>query len=73
MLVPMLAFNLDKHRLGYGGGYYDRTIDGIRRGMGREVVCVGVGFEVQKEDGEFERMDTDERLDYIITEKCIYT
>ena len=46
MFVPLLAFTLDGARLGYGGGYYDRTLHHIR--MNTEVFACGVGFDAQK-------------------------
>lgn len=65
VLVPLLAFDGDGHRLGYGAGYYDRTIRALRAGGG--VVAVGCAFEAQR----FElipRHDGDERLDWVVTE-----
>jgi 5-formyltetrahydrofolate cyclo-ligase len=65
LLVPLLAFDRRGHRLGYGGGYYDRTIAGLR--ARRQVLALGFAHAAQ----ELERVpdnDTDMRLDGIVTE-----
>ena len=46
LLVPLLAFSEDCHRLGYGGGFYDRTIARLK--AKKTVITIGVAFEVQK-------------------------
>ncbi|WP_372396990.1 5-formyltetrahydrofolate cyclo-ligase [Azospirillum sp. HJ39] len=66
LLVPLLAFDRGGHRLGYGAGYYDRTLDGLRDEGA--VLAVGVAFAAQEVpavpvDGH------DERLDWIVTER----
>ncbi len=68
MLVPLLAVDGDGNRLGYGGGYYDRTL--LQRRQGREgpVVAVGVAYDVQRV--QFVPHDEgDARLDWLITEQ----
>lgn len=66
VLIPMLAFTRAGGRLGYGGGYYDRTLANLRaRG---EVFACGMAFAGQEVDtlpqGEF-----DQGLDGILTEQ----
>ena len=78
----MLAFNEDCFRLGYGGGYYDRTIEMLRHQLKRKVLTIGISFEVQKYENykdvlekselDFAIGEHDEQLDYIITEKNVY-
>ena len=65
LLVPLLAFDRDGHRLGYGGGYYDRTLIRLR-GAGR-VVAVGIAFSAQEVEG-VPHDHTDQTLDWIVTE-----
>lgn len=66
LILPMLAFDKDGWRIGYGGGYSDRTMANLRaRGP---VLCVGVAYAAQ----EVESVPADEfdqRLDWIVTEK----
>lgn len=64
LLVPLLAFDRTGGRLGYGGGYYDRTLRALRRY--RPVVAVGVAFDAQEVDA-VPRSDYDERIDWIMT------
>ena len=58
MLVPLLAFDKNFNRLGYGGGFYDRTLASFAR-TGDKVAAIGVGFDVQEMEnlplGPFDR------------------
>ena len=45
----MLAFDSGCRRLGYGGGFYDRTL-GALRGAGRRVTAIGIAFDGQLVD-----------------------
>jgi 5-formyltetrahydrofolate cyclo-ligase len=49
ILVPLLAFDGEGYRLGYGGGYYDRTIE-IMRELPKPPLFFGVGFSMQEVD-----------------------
>ena len=66
LLVPLLAFDRSGHRLGYGGGYYDRTIRHLR-GQGR-LIGVGLAYGAQ-EVPAVPREGDDEALDWIVTER----
>ncbi len=48
ILVPLLAFDLSCWRLGYGGGYYDRTLANLRQSGG--VCAIGIAYEEQRLD-----------------------
>ena len=65
VLAPLLAFDPEGHRLGQGGGYYDRTLAALRRAG--PVVAVGIAFAAQRVE-RVPRGDGDERLDWIVTE-----
>lgn len=65
LLVPMLAFDRGGFRLGYGGGFYDRTLSALR--AVKPVIAVGVAFAGQ-EMAEVPREAHDEPLDWILTE-----
>jgi 5-formyltetrahydrofolate cyclo-ligase len=66
VLVPLLAFDPDGFRLGYGGGYYDRSLLALR-GAG-EVMAVGLAYDGQR-IAHIPSDDTDEKLDWVVTEK----
>ena len=65
----MLAFDWQGHRLGYGGGYYDRTLTALREvsDQGGEIVAIGVAFAGQLRD-KLPVSESDEPLDWILTE-----
>lgn len=67
VLVPLLAFDGHGGRLGYGGGYYDRTLQALRR-RERKIIAVGVAFAAQRRD-DLPLEPHDQRLDWVITEK----
>jgi len=66
LIVPLLAFDRAGYRLGYGGGFYDRTLEGLRRRG--PVVAIGFAFAAQEVD-RVPIEDTDQRLDLIVTER----
>ncbi len=70
LLVPLLGFDHAGHRLGYGGGYYDRTLDFLRANS--TVRAIGVAYAGQEVD-ELPREDHDHSLDAVITELGVRT
>jgi 5-formyltetrahydrofolate cyclo-ligase len=68
LIVPLLAWDRRGYRLGYGGGFYDRTLEGLRE-QGN-VFAVGFAFAAQ-EVAEVPIDATDQRLDAIVTEKGV--
>lgn len=70
LLVPLLAFDVLGYRLGYGGGYYDRTLS-VLRGAGHPVTAIGVGYDFQRVP-YVPRQNNDEPLDLIVTERGLY-
>ena len=65
LFVPLLSFDDDGYRLGYGGGFYDRTLAALR--ANGTPVAVGVGYAAQRVD-RVPRGPHDQRLDWIATE-----
>ena len=66
LLVPLLAFDRAGHRIGYGAGYYDMTITGLR--AKKPVTAVGIAFAAQ-EIPVVPATPRDARLDLVLTEK----
>lgn len=65
LIVPLLAFDRRGYRLGYGGGFYDRTLEELRRN--RPTFAVGFAFAAQEAAG-VPIEATDQPLDLIVTE-----
>lgn len=66
LLVPMLAFDRAGYRLGYGGGFYDRTLEKLRKL--KTVVAIGIAYQAQMVD-EVPRGPHDAPLDFVMTEE----
>ena len=63
ILLPLNGFDANGYRLGYGGGFFDRTL----AALSPRPLAVGVGFEINRLDSI--RPEThDQRLDWIVTE-----
>ena len=65
LIVPLLAFDWRGYRLGYGGGFYDRTLEVLR--ASGPAIAVGFGFAAQEVE-EVPVEPTDQKLDLIVTE-----
>ncbi len=63
VLVPLVGFDATGHRLGYGGGYYDRTL----AALSPRPVTIGVAFELGRL-GTLQPKPHDVALDWIVTE-----
>lgn len=67
LLIPLVGFDAAGHRLGYGGGYYDRTLAALKP----RPLAIGLGFEA----GRLESVDPaahDQPLDMIVTEAGVF-
>lgn len=69
MLVPLLAFDIHKNRLGYGGGYYDRYLNKFLK-INKKITTIGAAFSFQKYHN-LPSSKKDVKLNYILTEKGI--
>jgi len=68
ILIPLVAFDNNLNRLGYGGGYYDRVIEKLNRR--KKILKIGLAFSVQKVNN-LPVTKYDKKLDYIVTDKYI--
>jgi len=68
ILVPLVAFDKNLNRLGYGGGYYDRLIEKFSKK--KKILKIGLALSVQKID-KVPINSYDKKLDYIVTNKYI--
>ena len=70
VVVPMLSFDRELYRLGYGGGYYDKSIKILKNYFKNEkkiFITIGLAYSIQ-ENEKIPRENHDMNLDYIITE-----
>ena len=70
ILIPLVAFNSDLYRVGFGGGYYDRTLQYLSKRNIRPRLW-GIGYDFQRVNTNFQNK-FDIRLDKVITDKKIY-
>ena len=68
VIVPAVAYDKNCYRLGYGGGFYDRFLENLRK----DAVTIGIAFDLQIFD-EVPKEPHDAQLDYIVTESRILT
>jgi 5-formyltetrahydrofolate cyclo-ligase len=69
-LVPLLAFDDAGYRIGYGGGFYDRTLAALRADGRGPLLAIGVGLEAQRRPA-LPHEPFDERLDWLLTEERV--
>ena len=69
LIVPLLAFDRQGYRLGYGGGFYDRTLAKLRD-AGAAVTAVGFAYAGQEVEA-VPHADYDQRLDWLATERSL--
>jgi 5-formyltetrahydrofolate cyclo-ligase len=66
LIVPLLAFDRTGHRVGYGAGYYDLTINALR--ARKSVIAAGIAFAAQ-EISAVPHTERDAALDFVLTER----
>ena len=66
-LIPLVGFDAQRYRLGYGGGYYDRTLASTEK----PVKKIGIGFELGRSETIYPH-EFDVAMDIIITEQGLY-
>jgi len=68
LIVPLVAFSRKGGRLGYGGGFYDRTLEALR--AHKPTLAIGFAYAAQEQD-DLPLEDTDQPLDLIVTERGV--
>lgn len=68
LIVPLVAFDAAGNRLGYGGGFYDRTLEMLR--AQRATLAIGFAYDAQEAEG-LPLEETDQPLDMIVTESRV--
>ena len=68
ILIPMVGFDKNLNRLGYGGGYYDRIIEKLMKR--KKILKIGLAFSRQQVNN-LPISKYDKKMDYIVTEKYI--
>ncbi len=66
LIVPLACFDRQGHRIGYGAGYYDMTINALR--AKKPTAAVGIAFAAQ-EISRVPATPRDARLDFVLTER----
>ena len=66
LLVPLLAFDNRLFRIGYGGGYYDRYIEKIKKK--KKIITIGLAYSFQKVK-KLPINKYDIKLDFVVTDK----
>ncbi|QDW40974.1 5-formyltetrahydrofolate cyclo-ligase [Bradyrhizobium sp. KBS0727] len=69
MLMPLAAFDRQGHRIGYGAGHYDFTLEHLRKA--KAIIAIGTAFSVQ-EIKAVPAQPHDVALDYVLTEKKVF-
>ena len=70
LIVPLVAFDRNGGRLGYGGGFYDRSLERLR--AKRATLAIGFAYAAQEADG-LPLEPTDQPLDMVVTEQGVIT
>ncbi len=70
LMIPLLAFDRTGYRLGWGGGFYDRTVGGYRE-KGHQIVAIGAAYAGQEVDA-VAHDHLDQPVDWIVTETDVF-
>ena len=66
LIVPLVAYDKNFNRIGYGGGFYDRYIKKIKKN--KKIITIGLAYSFQKVK-KIPINEYDIKLDFIVTEK----
>ncbi len=72
IILPLLAFDLNLSRLGMGGGFFDRTISSLKK-QNSKIITIGLAYDFQRSYNLLPFENTDQKLDFIVTQKTIFS
>ena len=68
IITPLLAFDQDLNRIGYGQGYYDKYFKKLKNNF----IAIGLAYENQKTKKSINFSSNDQKLNYVVTKSAIY-
>jgi len=71
IIIPLVAFDNNLSRLGMGGGFFDRTIEFLKQ-QNSQIKTIGLAYEFQRLKAILPTENSDQRLDFIVTEKSLF-
>ena len=69
VILPLLAFDKKLSRLGMGGGFFDRSIEFLKKE--KNIITIGLSYDFQCVNKDLPIENTDQKLDFIVTENSI--
>ncbi len=72
IILPLVAFDSDLSRLGLGGGFFDRTIEFLKKEK-TQIITIGLAFELQRSHQLLPIENSDQKLDFVVTEKSVFS
>ena len=67
--MPLLAFDSKLSRLGMGGGFFDRTIEFLKQE--KPIITIGLAYDFQDFRGNLPVEESDQKVDFIVTQTRI--
>ncbi len=72
VILPLLAFDANLSRLGMGGGFFDRTIEFLKK-QNSEIITIALAYDFQRLETLLPIDNTDQKLDFIATKTKIFS
>lgn len=72
LILPLVAFDKKKSRLGMGGGFFDRTIGKLKK-QNKNITTIALAYDFQRVEQDLETEKTDQSLDFIVTKNNVFS
>ncbi len=72
VILPLVAFDSNLSRLGMGGGFFDRSLEFLKS-KNSKIITIGLAYDFQRFEANLPNDKNDQRLDFIVTEKLLFT